>query len=82
MGNEGRRREGRRGRQTLCLDSVGASTSELRALEQMGGLSLGEGGSGDPGGNGAFSEGMVVKGMTDDATDDAIQASIVKVFSK
>ena len=51
-------------------------------LQQMGGLSLGEGGSGDPGGNGAFSEGMVIKGMTDDATDDAIQKSIVSVFSK
>jgi hypothetical protein len=48
----------------------------------MGGLSLGEGGSGDPGGNGAFSEGMVIQGMTDDATDNAIQKSIVSVFGK
>jgi non-reducing end alpha-L-arabinofuranosidase len=51
-------------------------------LKQEGGLALGEGGAGDNGGTGGFSEGAVIAGETTDATDEAIQASIVSVFSK
>lgn len=51
-------------------------------LKQEGGLSLGEGGAGDPGGSGGFSEGAVILGETSDATDDAIQASITSIYGK
>jgi non-reducing end alpha-L-arabinofuranosidase len=51
-------------------------------LKQEGGLGLGEGGAGDNGGSGGFSEGAVIAAQTSDATDDAIQKSIVSVFGK
>jgi hypothetical protein len=51
-------------------------------LKQEGGLGLGEGGAGDPNGTGGFSEGGVIAGETSDATDDAIQKSIVSVYGK
>jgi hypothetical protein len=51
-------------------------------LKQEGGLGLGEGGAGDANGSGGFSEGAVMAAETTDATDSAIQKSIVSVFSK
>jgi len=51
-------------------------------LKQLGGLGLGEGGAGDSGGDGGFSEGAVMAGETTNATDDAIQKSIVSVYGK
>ena len=51
-------------------------------LKQLGGLGLGEGGAGDSNGTGGFSEGAVMAGQTTDATDDAIQKSIVSVYGK
>jgi len=51
-------------------------------LKQEGGLGLGEGGAGDSGGSGGFSEGAVIAGETTDATDEAIQKSIVSVYGK
>ncbi len=51
-------------------------------LKQEGGLGLGEGGAGDANGTGGFSEGGVIAGETSDATDNAIQASIVSVYGK
>jgi hypothetical protein len=51
-------------------------------LKQEGGLGLGEGGAGDPSGTGGFSEGGVIAGETTDATDNAIQKSIVGVYGK
>jgi hypothetical protein len=51
-------------------------------LKQEGGLGLGEGGAGDSGGSGGFSEGAVIAGETSDATDNAIQKSIVSVYGK
>ncbi|HVT06366.1 MAG TPA: arabinofuranosidase catalytic domain-containing protein, partial [Polyangia bacterium] len=51
-------------------------------LKQEGGLGLGEGGAGDSNGTGGFSEGAVIAGETSDATDDAIQKSIVAVYGK
>jgi non-reducing end alpha-L-arabinofuranosidase len=51
-------------------------------LKQEGGLGLGEGGAGDSGGSGGFSEGAVIAGETTDATDNAIQKSIVSVYGK
>ncbi len=51
-------------------------------LRQEGGLTLGEGGAGDNGGAGGFSEGAVIAAETSDATDDAIQKSIVSVYGK
>jgi hypothetical protein len=51
-------------------------------LKQLGGLGLGEGGAGDHNGNGGFSEGAVMAGETTNATDDAIQQSIVSVYGK
>jgi hypothetical protein len=51
-------------------------------LKQEGGLGLGEGGAGDTNGTGGFSEGAVIAGETNDATDDAIQKSIVSVYGK
>ncbi len=51
-------------------------------LRQEGGLGLGEGGAGDSGGSGAFSEGAVIAGETSDETDAAIQASIVSVYGR
>jgi len=51
-------------------------------LKQEGGLGLGEGGAGDPNGTGGFSEGAVMAGETTDATDNAIQQSIVSVYGK
>ena len=51
-------------------------------LRQEGGLGLGEGGAGDSGGSGAFSEGAVIAGETSDETDNAIQASIVSVYGR
>jgi hypothetical protein len=51
-------------------------------LKQEGGLGLGEGGAGDANGTGGFSEGAVLAGETTDATDDAIQKSIVSVYAK
>ncbi len=51
-------------------------------LKQLGGLGLGEGGAGDHNGNGGFSEGAVMSGETTDATDNAIQKSIVSVYGK
>ena len=51
-------------------------------LKQLGGLGLGEGGAGDTNGTGGFSEGAVMAGETTDATDDAIQKSIVSVYGK
>lgn len=51
-------------------------------LKQEGGLGLGEGGAGDARGSGGFSEGAVIAAETTDATDNAIQKSIVSVFGK
>jgi hypothetical protein len=51
-------------------------------LKQLGGLGLGEGGAGDTNGTGGFSEGAVMAGETTNATDDAIQKSIVSVYGK
>jgi hypothetical protein len=51
-------------------------------LKQLGGLGLGEGGAGDSGGDGGFSEGAVMAGETSNTTDDAIQKSIVSVYGK
>ena len=51
-------------------------------LNQLGGLGLGEGGAGDTNGTGGFSEGAVMAGETSNATDDAIQKSIVSVYGK
>jgi hypothetical protein len=51
-------------------------------LKVEGGLGLGEGGAGDTNGTGAFSEGAVMAGETTDATDAAIQKSIVSVYGK
>jgi non-reducing end alpha-L-arabinofuranosidase len=51
-------------------------------LKLEGGLSLGEGGAGDSGGSGGFSEGGVIAGETTDTTDTAIQTSIVNVYGK
>lgn len=51
-------------------------------LKQEGGLGLGEGGAGDSNGAGGFSEGAVIAAETTDATDNAIQESIVSVFGK
>jgi len=51
-------------------------------LQQQGGLALGEGGAGDSGGAGGFSEGGVMSGESTDATDNAIQSSIVGVYGK
>jgi non-reducing end alpha-L-arabinofuranosidase len=51
-------------------------------LQQEGGLALGEGGAGDSGGSGGFSEGAVIAGETSDATDDAIQQSIVSIYGR
>jgi hypothetical protein len=51
-------------------------------LKQEGGLGLGEGGAGDSGGNGAFSEGAVIAGETSEATDNALQKNIVGVYGK
>ena len=51
-------------------------------LKQLGGLGLGEGGAGDSNGTGGFSEGAVMAGETSNATDDAIQKSIVSVYGK
>jgi hypothetical protein len=51
-------------------------------MKLEGGLGLGEGGAGDAGGNGGFSEGGVIAGETTDATDNAIQKSIVSVYGK
>jgi hypothetical protein len=51
-------------------------------LKQLGGLGLGEGGAGDSNGTGGFSEGAVMAGETTNATDDAIQKSIVGVYGK
>jgi hypothetical protein len=51
-------------------------------LKQEGGLGLGEGGAGDPNGTGGFSEGAVMAGETTEATDDAIQASIVSDYGR
>jgi len=51
-------------------------------LKQLGGLGLGEGGAGDSNGTGGFSEGAVMAGETSNATDDAIQKSIVTVYGK
>jgi hypothetical protein len=51
-------------------------------LKQEGGLGLGEGGAGDSGGNGAFSEGAVIAAETSEATDNAFQKNIVGVYGK
>jgi non-reducing end alpha-L-arabinofuranosidase len=51
-------------------------------LKQEGGLGLGEGGAGDAGGSGGFSEGAIIAAETTDATDDAIQKNIVSVYGK
>ncbi|MES1177843.1 MAG: arabinofuranosidase catalytic domain-containing protein [Myxococcales bacterium] len=51
-------------------------------LKQEGGLGVGEGGAGDSNGTGGFSEGVVIAGETTDATDAAIQKSIVSVYGK
>jgi len=51
-------------------------------LKQQGGLGLGEGGAGDTNGTGGFSEGAVMAGETTDATDNAIQQSIVGVYGR
>jgi non-reducing end alpha-L-arabinofuranosidase len=50
-------------------------------LKQEGGLGIGEGGAGDSNGTGGFSEGAVMAAETTDATDDAIQKSIVAVYA-
>jgi non-reducing end alpha-L-arabinofuranosidase len=51
-------------------------------LKQEGGLGLGEGGAGDSGGNGGFSEGAIIAGETSNTTDDAFQKNIVSVYGK
>jgi hypothetical protein len=66
--------------------SVNIDLSALPAgyspLQQQGGLALGEGGAGDSGGSGGFSEGGVIAAETSDATDNAFQSSIVSVYGK
>jgi len=61
---------------------LGALPAGYSPLRQEGGLGLGEGGAGDPNGTGGFSEGAVMVGETTDATDDAIQKSIVSVYAR
>jgi hypothetical protein len=61
---------------------LGALPAGYSPLEQEGGLGLGEGGAGDPNGTGGFSEGAVMVGETTNATDDAIQRSVVSVYAK
>jgi len=61
---------------------LAALPSGYSPLKQEGGLGLGEGGAGDSNGTGGFSEGAVIAGETTDATDDAIQKSIVSVYGK
>jgi non-reducing end alpha-L-arabinofuranosidase len=51
-------------------------------LKLEGGLGLGEGGAGDSGGSGGFSEGAVIAGETSEETDNALQKSIVSVYGK
>jgi hypothetical protein len=51
-------------------------------LKQEGGLGLGEGGAGDSGGSGGFSEGAVIAGETSEETDNALQKSIISVYGK
>jgi hypothetical protein len=64
---------------SIDLSSLPKGYSPLKA---EGGLGLGEGGAGDTNGTGGFSEGAVIEGETTDATDDAIQKSIVSVYGK
>jgi hypothetical protein len=63
----------------IDLSSLPKGYSPLKA---EGGLGLGEGGAGDANGTGGFSEGAVIAGETSNATDDAIQKSIVSVYGK
>jgi len=58
------------------------ATHRVFPLKQEGGIGLGEGGAGDTGGSGGFSEGAVMAAETTDATDSAIQSSVVSVFGK
>ena len=46
-------------------------------MKKPGGLILGLGGDTSPGGVGTFYEGVVTKGYSTDAADDAVQANIV-----
>ena len=46
-------------------------------MKKPGGLVLGLGGDTSPGGVGTFYEGVVTRGYTTDAADDAVQANIV-----
>jgi hypothetical protein len=64
---------------SIDLNSLPSGYSPLK---QEGGLGLGEGGAGDAHGAGGFSEGAVIAAETTDATDNAIQKSIVSVFGK
>jgi hypothetical protein len=67
---------------SVNIDLNSLPTGGYSPLKQEGGLGLGEGGAGDSGGSGGFSEGAVMAAETTDATDNAIQTSIVSVFSK
>ena len=67
---------------SVNIDLSSLPTGGYSPLKQEGGLGLGEGGAGDSGGSGGFSEGAVMAAETTDATDNAIQTSIVSVFSK
>jgi hypothetical protein len=67
---------------SVNIDLNALPTGGYSPLKQEGGLGLGEGGAGDSGGSGGFSEGAVVAAETTDATDNAIQSSIVSVFGK
>ncbi len=70
--------DGTEGPLTTCWN--GALPPGYSPLKQKGGLSLGEGGDGLGGGNGAFFEGAVIQGVTSDATEDAIQAGVNRLY--
>ena len=61
---------------------LAASPTGYSPLKQQGGLGHGEGGDGDTNGTGGFSEGAVMAGETTDATNNAIQQSIVGVYGR
>ena len=50
---------------------------DYNPMKKPGGLLLGMGGDTSPGGVGTFYEGVVTKGYSSDAADDAVQANIV-----
>ena len=65
-----------------CRRDAVALPTGYSPLKQQGGLGLGEGGDGDTNGTGGFSEGAVMAVVTTDATDNAIEQSIVGVYGR